>query len=87
MATVIKVNYCKKCGQLERVASTMDWVRDQIVVQVWCPCSAQDMRVTKLGRYDMYELDVEVKQEAAGDDDSDSGDVPAGGEAGGASDA
>ncbi|MBR5302936.1 MAG: hypothetical protein IKU38_08885 [Clostridia bacterium] len=87
MATVIKVNYCKKCGQLERVASTLDLRHDQMVVQVWCPCCERDMRVTKLGRYDMYELDVEVKQEAAGDDDSDSGDVPAGGEAGGASDA
>lgn len=73
MATVIKVNYCKKCGQLERVASTLDWVHDQMVVQVWCPCSAQDMRVTKLGGCDMYELDVEVKQEAAGDDGDDPG--------------
>lgn len=73
MATVIKVNYCKKCGQLERVASTLDLRHDQMVVQVWCPCCERDMRVTKLGRYDMYELDVEVKQEAASDDGDDPG--------------
>ena len=87
MAKAIEVRYCRKCGKMEQMSTTMDYRMDQLVAVVWCPCSEADARVTKLGAQEAYYLDVEVKREASGDDGTDSGDVPQSGEAGAEGDA
>ena len=75
MAKAIEVRYCRKCGKMEQMSTTMDYRMDQLVAVVWCPCSEADARVTKLGAQEAYYLDVEVKQEASGNDGDDQGDV------------
>lgn len=89
MATAISIKYCKHCGQLESMHSMLDINRDLNVIRVWCPCGAEEPRITELGANEPYYLDVEVRQEkgAQADGNSDSGDIPAGGEARRAGDA
>lgn len=81
MAKAIKVQYCKGCGQLESMRSTVDEVNQQIIIDVGCVCGAEDARRTVLGLHEAYYLDVEVRElrkEAQDDEDPDSGDVPQG---------
>lgn len=88
MATAIEIRYCRHCGQLESMHSMMDYVGDRNLIRVWCACGAEAPRVTELGANEPYTLVVETRmEEATGDDDSDSGNVQAGGETGRESDA
>ena len=89
MATAIKIQYCKHCGQLENMHSSFDWVHDKNVIRVWCACGAEEPRIVELGAAEAYYLDVEVRQEKEGtvDANSDSSDIPEGGEARTAGDA
>lgn len=88
MATAIEIKYCRHCGQLENMHSTMDCVRDVNVIEVWCPCGAEPARTIELGATQPYYLKVETRMEEASEhEDTDSGDVQAGGEAGRESDA
>ena len=83
MATAIKIKYCTHCGQLESMHSIVDETKNRNIITVWCACGAEEPRVTTLGAKEAYYLDVETRmEEATGHEDSDSGDVPAGGEAG-----
>ena len=36
MSTAIEVKYCKGCGQLESMRSTVDEISEQIVIEVGC---------------------------------------------------
>lgn len=88
MATAIEIRYCRHCGQLESMHSMMDYVGDKNLIKVWCACGEEPPRTIELGASEPYYLAIETRmEEAKQDDDPDSGDVPAGGEAGGASDA
>ena len=88
MATEIEIKYCRHCGQLESMHSMMDYVGDKNLIKVWCACGAEPPRTIELEATEPYILKVETrKEEATEDDDPDSGDVPAGGEAGRESDA
>lgn len=89
MATAIEIKYCKHCGQLENMHSNFDWMHDKNVIKVWCACGAEAPRIVELGATEPYYLDVEVRQEKEEtvDADSDSGDIPEGGEARRAGDA
>lgn len=87
MAKAIKIGYCKHCGQMENMRSALDYVHSRIRIQVWCACGKEPPREVEFGAGEEYYLDVEVKQEAASDDGTNSGDVPQSGEAGAAGDA
>ena len=76
MATAIEIKYCRHCGQLENMHSTMDCVRDVNVIEVWCPCGAELARTIELGATQPYYLKVETRmEEASGNDGDDQGDV------------
>ncbi|MDD7175779.1 MAG: hypothetical protein PUH70_12040 [Clostridiales bacterium] len=79
MATAIEVRYCRRCGQLESMRSTVDGINGQVIIEVGCSCGASPVRRTVLGLQDAYYLDVEVRQEGAKTDEhTGSGDVPQG---------
>lgn len=88
MAREIEIRYCRHCGQLESMRSTLDEARGQNVIVVGCACGAEEARITTIGAREPYYLAIETRLEEAKDhDDPDSGDVPAGGEAGRENDA
>jgi len=88
MATAIEIKYCRHCGQLENMHSTMDVVNDRNIIKVWCACGAEEPRFAMLGANEPYYLQIETRMEEASEhEDTDSGDVQAGGEAGRESDA
>lgn len=88
MATEIEIKYCRHCGQLESMHSMLNEAKDQNVIKVWCACGAEEPRITTLKANEPYMLAVETRKEeaASGNEDTDSGDVQAGGEAGRAGD-
>ena len=87
MATAIKIKYCTHCGQMESIRSERNYVDDRILITIWCACGAEPPRAIELGANEAYYLKVETRmEEATGHDDSGSGNVPAGREAGRESD-
>ena len=77
MATAIAVKYCKGCGQLESMRSTVDEISEQIIIEVGCSCGASPVRRTVLGLNEPYYLSVEVKHEGEEKDEhTDPGDIP-----------
>lgn len=83
MATAIEIRYCRHCGQMESMHSSLDLDNRKNVIKVWCACGAEKARITEIGATEPYYLAVETRMEtgeAEQHDDSDSGDVPAGGE-------
>ena len=83
METAIEIKYCRHCGQLESMRSKLDAKKDENVIEVGCACGAEAPRVTVLKANEPYFLKVETRmEEAESDDDSDSGDISAGGEVG-----
>jgi len=88
MATAIEIKYCRHCGQLESMHSMMDYVGCKNLIKVWCACEAEPPRTIELGANEPYYLAVETRmEEAKQNEDPDSGDVQAGGEARGTGDA
>lgn len=79
MATAIEVKYCRNCGQLESMRSTVDEIGEQIIIEVGCGCGASPVRRTVLGLHEAYYLNVEVRQEGEEKDEhTDSVDIPQG---------
>lgn len=79
MATAIEVKYCRSCGQLESMRSTVDEIGEQIIIEVGCSCGALPVRRTVLGLREAYYLDVEVRREGEEKDEhTDPGDIPQG---------
>lgn len=79
MARAIDVKYCRGCGQLESMRSTVDEIGEQIIIEVGCSCGASPVRRTVLGLHEAYYLNVEVRQEGEEKDEhTDSGDIPQG---------
>lgn len=78
MARAIEVRYCRGCGQLESMRSTVDYTADTNIIEVGCSCGASPVRRTVLGLNEPYYLDVEVRREAESDDHPDPGDIPQG---------
>ena len=77
MARAIDVKYCRSCGQLESMRSTVDEIGEQIIIEVGCSCGASPVRRTVLGLHEEYYLDVEVRQEGEEKDEhTDPGDIP-----------
>lgn len=76
MATVIKIGYCDSCGQLKAMKSFEVAEDHRRLIEVCCPCGAEEKETYDLPLFESYYLDVEVrKEEAAQDDDTDSGDI------------
>lgn len=74
----VSVKWCPHCGELQNVHSVVH--RDESeTVKVFCSCGKAEPRVLEIPAGESYMLEVEAKKEAAQDDDSDPGDVPAGG--------
>ena len=79
MARAIEVKYCRGCGQLESMRSTVDEIGEQIIIEVGCSCGASPVRRTVLGLREAYYLDVEVRREGEEKDEhTDPGDIPQG---------
>ena len=77
MARAIEVRYCRSCGQLESMRSTVDEISEQIIIEVGCSCGASPVRRTVLGLNEPYYLSVEVKHEGEEKDEhTDPGDIP-----------
>lgn len=87
MATAIRIGYCGGCGQLKAMKSFEIAEGHRRLIEVYCPCGAEETETTDLPLYEEYYLEVEVKREEPAHDDSDQGDVQTGGEAGRESDA
>ena len=76
MATVIKIGFCKSCGQLKAMKSFEVAEGHRRLIEVYCPYCAGEVEKHDLPLYESYTLDVEVrKEEATQDEDTDSGDV------------
>lgn len=79
MARAIEVRYCRSCGQLESMSSTVDYTADTNIIEVGCSCGASPVRRTVLGLNEPYYLSVEVKHEGEEKDEhTDPGDIPQG---------
>lgn len=78
MATAIEIKYCRHCGQLESMHSTLDVVNDRNIIKVWCACGAEEPRFAMLGANEPYYLQVETRVDTEGasrNDGDDQGDV------------
>lgn len=79
MARAIEVKYCRGCGQLESMRSTVDEIGEKIIIEVGCSCGASPVRRTVLGLREAYYLDIEVRREGEEKDEhTDPGDIPQG---------
>lgn len=77
MARAIEVRYCRSCGQLESMRSTVDDIACTNIIEVGCSCGASPVRRTVLGLNEPYYLSVEVKHEGEEKDEhTDPGDIP-----------
>lgn len=67
MAAVIEIRYCRACGQLERMMSSVKETTRTNVIRVWCPCDPQAMRTTELAADAPYTLDIETRKKEEGE--------------------